>query len=331
MRNFGLLSTFVLDNSILQSSTQICQQMDKTNASEPGLSISGVEREVGLSKDILRVWERRYGFPQPARDAHGTRLYSAGQIEKLRLIKRLMECGHRPGRLLAQTPDALAALGAPPEAAVSRRHHLDRFLDLVKRHQSAELRRDLSQALLKQGLQQFVLATIAPLNIVVGEAWMRGELAVFEEHLYTEQIDSLLRNAIASIYPQNPGPCVLLTTFPNELHGIGLLMVEALLAMDGASCIPLGTQTPLSDIARAATAHRADIVAVSFSSSFSAKTAASGLAELRAQVPESVSIWAGGAAVKRIRKPVAGVELIPSLEQVSEAAQKWRDASRAVC
>jgi len=39
------------------------------------LSISAVERETGLSKDVLRKWESRYGFPSPERDAVGERAY----------------------------------------------------------------------------------------------------------------------------------------------------------------------------------------------------------------------------------------------------------------
>ena len=54
-------------------------------------SIAAVERDTGLSKDVLRMWERRYGFPQPGRDANGERSYPADQVERLRLIKRLME------------------------------------------------------------------------------------------------------------------------------------------------------------------------------------------------------------------------------------------------
>src|SRR5947209_13504875 len=49
------------------------------------------ERETGLSKDVLRVWERRYAFPRPKRDAHGERQYSSADVAKLRAIKRLME------------------------------------------------------------------------------------------------------------------------------------------------------------------------------------------------------------------------------------------------
>ncbi|MCB1912570.1 MAG: MerR family transcriptional regulator, partial [Rhodocyclaceae bacterium] len=63
-------------------------------------SIAAVERDTGLSKDTLRVWERRYGFPTPERDENGERLYPGDQLERLRLIKRLLDQGRRPAALM---------------------------------------------------------------------------------------------------------------------------------------------------------------------------------------------------------------------------------------
>ena len=68
---------------------------------EISFTIANVERETGLSKDLLRMWERRYGFPAPERDANGDRVYPAEQVERLRRIKRLIDRGHRPGKLIA--------------------------------------------------------------------------------------------------------------------------------------------------------------------------------------------------------------------------------------
>ena len=81
---------------------------------ETGLSIRAVEHETGLSKDVLRKWEQRYGFPSPLRDGAGERLYPADQVARLRLIKRLMDSGMRPSRVVAQPLDALTALAAGP-------------------------------------------------------------------------------------------------------------------------------------------------------------------------------------------------------------------------
>jgi methanogenic corrinoid protein MtbC1 len=288
------------------------------------LNISTVERDTGLSKDTLRMWERRYGFPEPARDTNGERAYPVEQVDKLRLIRRLMDRGYRPGKIVLCSLEELESLANERESQQRANLELDAVIRLIQGHQVSELRRHLLQTLARQGLQQFVLNTVRPLNAAVGTAWMRGQLAVFEEHLYTELMQSLLRNAVSSIQPPSRAPRVLLTTLPHELHSLGLLMVEALLAMEGAACISLGTDTPCNEIARAAAAQRADIVALSFSAMFGERAAVAGLSELRQLLPAAVLVWAGGACIERFRKPMPGVDLVGTLEGLIDRAKGWR-------
>ncbi|MFM2399330.1 MAG: hypothetical protein RL341_1487, partial [Pseudomonadota bacterium] len=134
------------------------------------ISISAVERDTGLSKDTLRVWERRYGFPQPNRDGFGERVYPLDQVDKLRVVKRLMDAGHRPGKIIGYSIDELQKIAetiVTPQREVqsesSLNQNLQVFLDLVKTHQVEELRRSLSQALLRMGLARFVTEVVAPL------------------------------------------------------------------------------------------------------------------------------------------------------------------------
>ena len=78
------------------------------DTAEPWLNLPGiaaVERDTGISKDTLRVWERRYGFPSPLRDATGERVYPAAQVQRLRMLKRLLDTGHRPGRVVPLRSD----------------------------------------------------------------------------------------------------------------------------------------------------------------------------------------------------------------------------------
>ena len=288
------------------------------------LSISAVERDTGLSKDVLRIWERRYNFPSPLRDVHGERIYPPDQVARLRVIKRLMDRGFRPGKIIGLSMEDLDALGSSGPAPERRDEELDDILQLVRNHQLPEFRQRLTQLLMKQGLQRFVCDTVVPLSVAVGEAWVRGEFAVFEEHLYTEQVQSILRNAIAASQSHSRGPRVLLTTFPTEPHNLGLLMVEAMLVVEGVSCIPLGTQTPSTEIARAAVAHRINVVALSFSGAFPERQAASGLRELRAILPREVDIWAGGGCISRLRRAIDGVEFVPGLEGISALVSAWR-------
>lgn len=295
----------------------------------PPMNISTVERDTGLGKDTLRVWERRYGFPQPGRDHNGERVYPAEQVERLRLMKRLIDQGHRPGRLSAASDDELAVLcsscaaskGDDAEAGESL---VRQAIRLVKANDVPALRQALNQAMMRMGLQRFVIDMVAPLNQAVGEAWMNGEFAVFEEHLYTEQMKSLLRQAIGTVPPGAGRPRILLTTVPDEPHVLGLLMAEALLVLDGATCISLGTQTPLFDIQMAALAHRADIVAVSFSAAFPGKQLAPMVSQLRQLLPENVALWVGGAGAQRAAPPT-GVVLLSSLQAALDALTGWRE------
>lgn len=294
----------------------------------PKLTIAAVEREVGLSKDVLRVWERRYGFPSPERDANGERLYAASQVERLGHIKRLMEQGHRPGRLLALPVDELLALGRPAGPAGSSMPNepdaeLFAAIQLVREHRATELQEHLHRRLARQGLLGFVQDTAAPLTQAVGQSWERGELQVHEEHLFTELLQRVLRQAILTV-PAGRSPRVLLTTPPSEPHELGLLMAEAALALEGAHCISLGPQMPVGNIARAAAAHAADVVALSFSAAYPQRQVVPVLAQLRAELAPAVALWAGGAGMRRVSSP-EGAQRVSTFEEIATAVARWRD------
>jgi DNA-binding transcriptional MerR regulator/methylmalonyl-CoA mutase cobalamin-binding subunit len=294
---------------------------------QPRFSIGAVERDTGLSKDTLRVWEKRYGFPQPERDENGERAYGADQVEKLRIIKRLVDRGHRPSKIIGASLDALREMvdpvAASPDPVVEA---LQPILALVRAHRVSELRQHLSQALISQGLASFLADTVAPMNGAVGDAWMRGQLEIFEEHLYTETLQGVLRSAIASIPQHNRPPRILMTTVPNEQHVLGLLMAEGMFALEGATTISLGTQTPIWDIVQASAAQKADVVALSFSAAFPANIAADALEELRDQLPADVSIWAGGSNPALKRRPIDGVSPLPDLRLIPATLAEWRTA-----
>jgi DNA-binding transcriptional MerR regulator/methylmalonyl-CoA mutase cobalamin-binding subunit len=291
------------------------------------LNISAVERETGLSKDVLRIWERRYGFPRPGRDDNAERRYAAADVAKLRAIKRLMDTGLRPGKLIRQSLEDLNALAEkrihPRRDAIAPAIERD-VLALLKSHDVAALHAALANLLFRQGVQRFVIDTVAPLNRAVGEAWMRGELQVFEEHLYTELVQAALRSAIGTLPRQTGVPRILLTTLPGEQHGLGLLMVDALLSPEGAQCMSLGPQTPFDDIRAAALAHKANVVALSFSPAFPLRQAGDALTLLRRQLPPAIALWAGGEHLRRLRKSLPGVQLVLELGDALEELREWR-------
>jgi MerR family transcriptional regulator, light-induced transcriptional regulator len=301
--------------------------MGATDTPEMQLSIAAVERDTGLSKDVLRVWERRYGFPQPGRDGNGERIYPILQVEQLRMIRRLMDAGHRPGKLLALTFEQLAELDARRSASnlgstMPETHR--QVMAYLKNHDAQGLRLSLSQLLVKQGIQRFAIDTIAGLNRVIGERWSTGDLRIFEEHLYTESVRAVMYSAISSMPRHHVEPRIILSTFPNEPHGLGLLMAEGLLASEGATTISLGTELPVAEIAGAAEAFSANVVCVSLSSAYGLKPAQLGLKDLRDALPKEIAIWVGGDLSRRLRREAEGYVAISDLNELLTALRVWR-------
>ena len=304
---------------------------DRAVGSLVSLSISAVERDVGLSKDTLRVWERRYAFPQPNRDAFGERVYPIEQVDKLRAIRRLMDAGYRPGKIISLSIERLqevsSELSSAPRTlleANAEQEDLQRYIELTKSHDVDGLRQSLSQAALRMGMEHFVMKVVAPLNRMVGDAWARGYFEIFEEHIYTESIQVVLRNAISTIPQSGQHPRVLLTTFPQESHALGLLMAEALLTLNGARCYSLGVQTPIWDIVLAAKSQKVDVVALSFSATLNPNLVIDGLNELRAKLGTNVDVWAGGQCPVLQRKPPDNIVVMSELADINRVLGRWR-------
>lgn len=290
-------------------------------------SIADVERETGLSKDTLRVWERRYGFPTPSRNFNDERVYPEDQIQRLRIIRRLLDAGVRPGKIVGLPLEQLNAVVAPvPTIQATSVDAVDwpqHALMLIKSHRADELRHQLAQLLLQLGLRRFILDVIVPLNALVGNAWLRGALEIFEEHLYTAQVQALLQHALGAILPSSLAPRVLLTTLPGETHQLGMLMAHAFLAIEGAQCISLGVQTPAADILRAADAHRVDIVGLSCTAANPLRATHAQLSALRENLDARVELWVGGNVALDPHK-MDGMRRVASLTEIPAELARWR-------
>lgn len=288
------------------------------------LSIAVVERETGLSKDTLRVWERRYGFPSPERDAAGDRAYRAEDLHALRLLRRLTDAGHRPAKIVglpAEQLETLARSGQASAPADTPAVAADAALILLQHWDFAGLRDHLAQRLAQAGLVGFVCDQLAPLTIAVGEAWARGDIGVAQEHLFTEVVTRLLR---AHLQPlpggRREGAAVLFATLPGEQHGLGLLMAECLVTVAGGhAAISLGTEVPMQELVKACEAHRCQIVALSFSQACSSAFVGEGVRTLRALLPPTVALWIGGRGAATLKRTVDGVTVFSDLGQLQAA------------
>jgi MerR family transcriptional regulator, light-induced transcriptional regulator len=282
------------------------------------MSIGVVERDTGIGRDTLRIWERRYGYPEPMRNAKGERIYSAVQLKRLQRIRRLLDRGMRPGKLLRLSEEALNEVEASLQPL--RPGQLDKTVrEILAAISSADARQVenlFRMQCKKQGMKAFILGTVVPLLDMVGELWIAGTLQVFQEHFLSQQLIRFLNAEIAKTRKRNSRPLVLLATLPGEEHTLGLLMVAAMLSCEGISCVNLGGEVPLDQINQALQQFHADVVGITFSGAYQYKNIRAHLLELRKLIPDEVEIWTGGEGVRRLRKLPAGVTKFNSLEKL---------------
>jgi len=103
--------------------------------------INVVEKETSISKYLLRMWERRYTFPRPCRDQKGERVYTNLDVEKLKLVKKLMEEGYRPSKIIDQPLDQLVELSKSFEG--SKKLKKDSIIILANPNLENELKKVL--------------------------------------------------------------------------------------------------------------------------------------------------------------------------------------------
>jgi len=281
------------------------------------LAISAAEAATGIPRETLRMWERRYGFPAPARAASGERLYRPEEIGKLTLIRKLLNVGFRPHSIVPMPVERLRRLADESGSARLPEDSagpglLGTTLQLLRSDDSRALGEWMDQAVARRGLEHFILHVARPLASAMGEAWESGSLAVFEEHILTQHLERAIHAAMRPLPVVQQWPRVLLATVDPERHTLGLLMVNALLALVGTPCVWLGP-TPLDELAKAASFQHADAVALSFSAYFPRQKVGLDIRRLRDALPAATAIWVGGRGTAHVT--CAGVTRMTLLEE----------------
>ncbi len=280
------------------------------------LSIGAVERDSGIARDTLRIWERRYGFPEPLRNDKGERMYPEVQLRRLQRIRRLLDQGLRPGKVVALDDADLDLLEAELYPDDSTNESIEHILNVLQSSDGSELEDTLSHIHQQQGMEAFITETVIPLLYTVGERWAKGKLQIFEEHLMSEVLTRFLNSEISSLQINSRKPRVLLATLPGEEHTLGLLMFAALLSARNINVTNLGGEVPLDQIVLAVDRLNADVLGLTFSAAYKYENIRSNINELRDSIPENVDLWLGGEGVKRMRKLPRGVTRFTSFDKL---------------
>ena len=263
-----------------------------------------VTRRTGLSPDVLRVWERRYGVVKPTRSDGGQRLYSAADLERLQLLRRLVDGGHRIAKIAALDQPALERLaseeriarqpaaGESRDAAAMRTAALDATAALDGLSVEALLRR----AALELGTERWLEDVIGPFLQEVGNRWHDGSLTPAHEHLATAAARDVLGWLLRSFTPPVDAPVIVVGTLADEQHELGAMIAAVMAAKAGWQVQYLGPDLPAATIADAARELDARVIAVSLVYAERDASTLWELRELRDAAPPGTIVLAGGRA-----------------------------------
>ena len=243
--------------------------MQASESSQGKYRVGMVARMTGLSTHALRMWEKRYAAVVPKRTEAGGRLYSDQDVERLRMLRRLVDAGHSIGSI-ANLPEkqlknmAGAFPAAAPAPGESRyedvRSTLMRHIEALRMDEAEQL---LSQIALATEPRDFIQEIIGPTMVEVGDRWESGTLRIVHEHACSAMMRSLL-SSLKRLYPANAsGRSAVVTTPAHERHELGALMAAMFAAMHGWRVLYLGPDLPAEEIVYATGQANAELLLLS--------------------------------------------------------------------
>jgi DNA-binding transcriptional MerR regulator len=232
---------------------------DPVVEAEHHLRIGELSRRAGISPELLRAWERRYGLLRPIRTPGGFRLYSAADEERIRRMQANLAAGlsaAEAARLAASAPNETGAeAGAPIPDARALAAALDQL-------DEAEAQRELDRLLAAFTLETVLGSVILPYLHELGERWATGQATVGQEHFAS----NLIRGRLLGLgrgWDLGTGPRALLACAPGEQHDLPLIVFGLLLRARGFRITFLGPDTPLDTLAEVAARLQPELVVVS--------------------------------------------------------------------
>ncbi len=227
------------------------------------LRIGELSERTGVSSELLRAWEARYGLLQPSRSPGGFRLYSERDLARVLRMKELLAQGistvGAARRVLSEEGRPGDAPGASLLLELGGR--LERALDAFD---EAEAHAVLDELLARFSVERALRDVLLPYLARLGERWAAGEVTVGQEHFASSLIRGRLLG-LARGWGAGIGPPLVLACPPGEEHELGLMIFGIVAARRGWRATYLGPNTPFGTIAATAEAIRPVMIVLSVS------------------------------------------------------------------
>lgn len=217
------------------------------------LRIGELSKRSGVSPELLRAWERRYGLLRPTRSAGGLRLYSVADVERVRVMRRHLTDGLAAAEaaamaLRAATPDEAAReQAAPGPAALSPATMREHLADALDRFDEPGAQAILDRLLAAATVDLLLSEVVLPYLRELGDRWERGEASIAQEHFASGVLRGRLLG-LARGWGLGVGPAAVLACLPGEQHDLGLIAFGLALRARGWRIVYLGPDSPIETI-----------------------------------------------------------------------------------
>lgn len=320
--------------------------MNENTASQAKHPIQVVSRRTGLSSDVIRVWERRYGAVNPTRSGNRRRLYTDEDVERLLLLRRATLAGRRIGDVARLPLGELEALVADDDSAreaapvpksssrpdPSARSHFRACIEAVERLDAASLQAALTLAGADLSTPVLLEGVLLPLMETIGERWHVGSINVYQEHMASAVVRSALESLRLSHNRPFASPNIVLGTLSGHRHEIGALMAAVVAASEGWNVTYLGPDLPPEEIAAAAARRGAGVVGVSLVYAEDQDGTVAQLRKIRTLLPRGVAMLVGGRAAGELTASLGepGVVHTPDLPALRRELAALKDQASAI-
>ena len=260
-------------------------------------SVKSAAQLTGLTPDLLRAWERRYGVVQPGRDANGNRVYSEGDVARLSLLAKAVALGHpihRAAHLSLPELERIASEARQDDLERLAPRIVARVLEAIEAYRPDRCDEALALALATLSPSDAVRHVLSPLLHEIGDGWHRGQLSAAQEHLFSASVERLLMATIHTSLKTPRGPAILFGTPSGERHALGSLEAAFLAASRGLRCFYLGPDLPPDELAEAARRLKVAVVALSVVTRANGEQYARQIEQLSTLLPADTAIWIGG-------------------------------------
>ncbi len=298
----------------------------------PGLHpVRIVSQRTGLTPDVLRAWERRYGAVQPVRSPGGQRHYSDADIERLALLSRASRAGRQIGQLVPLSNAELQKLIDDDERQSRERvgigpdqpaieSYLSSALIAVEEFDAHRLEQTLRSAVLRMPSDEVLDQVIAPLLFTIGSLWHQGLLRPANEHLATTTIRRVLVWMSDLAVSDSSAPLVVVGTPAHQMHEIGAMLAATTAASSGWRVAYLGPNLPADELARAVRFAKAQALALSIVFPTDDANLHGELRALKAALPPEVGLVIGGSGAQHYGETIReiGAQQLSSLASMRQ-------------